>query len=89
MRPRGLSRVLLWSEIYLACALAVNALTGANYGFLAHRPAQSTMLDLFPDPHWLYVACINATALVFYAAIYLPWLIAARLRKSAAPTRPA
>ena len=89
MRPNGLRRVVVWSEIYLACALAANALTGGNYGFLAHRPAQRTMLDLFSDMPWLYVAGINGLALVFFAAIYVPWLIADRLRKSAAPTRPA
>ncbi len=89
MRPRGLWRVFVWSEIYLASALAVNAVTGGNYGFLAHRPAQRTLLDLFPDPHWLYVVSINAVALVFFAAFWLPWLLADRLRKKAAPTLPA
>jgi hypothetical integral membrane protein (TIGR02206 family) len=89
MRPRGLWRVFVWSEIYLACALAVNALTGGNYGFLAYRPPQRTMLDLFPDPQWLYIASINATALVFFAVFWLPWLLADRFRKKAAPTLPA
>ena len=89
MRPRGLRRVVLWSEIYFASALAVNALTGANYGFLAHRPAQHTLLDLFSDTPWLYVAGINGLALVCFAAIYVPWLIADRLRKKAAPLPPA
>ena len=90
MRPHGLWRVLLWSEIYLAAALAVNALTGGNYGFLAHRPAQRTMLDLFSDTPWLYVAGINGLALVFFAAIYLPWLIADRIRRGrdGTPCRP-
>ena len=32
MRPRGMWRVVLWSEVYLAAALAANALTGGNYG---------------------------------------------------------
>ena len=81
MRPRGLWRVLVWSEVYLVSALAVDTLTGGNYGFLAHRPAQRTMLDFFPDPHWLYVASINATALVFFTALWLPWLIADRLKE--------
>ncbi|MCE9609596.1 MAG: TIGR02206 family membrane protein [Chthoniobacter sp.] len=73
MRPQGLLRVVLWSEVYLVAALAVNALTGGNYGFLSHRPAQASMLDLFSDTRWLYVAEINAIALVFFAAIWLPW----------------
>ena len=90
MRPRGLRRVVVWSEIYLACALAVNALTGGNYGFLAHRPAQRTMLDFFSDAPWLYVAEINGLAVVFFAAIRLPWLIADRIRRGrdGTPCRP-
>ena len=68
-------RLLLWSEGYLAAALLANALTGGNYGFLAHRPAQATLLDQFSDTRWLYVAQINLVAFVFFAALYLPWLI--------------
>lgn len=79
MRPRGLGRVLQWSEVYLFTALAVNALSGGNYGFLAHRPEQHTMLDFFPDSHWLYVASINGVGLLFFAAFYAPWFIADRL----------
>jgi hypothetical integral membrane protein (TIGR02206 family) len=83
MRPRkgGIWKVLAWSEIYLVCALAANALwSEANFGFLDHRPEQKTMLNLFPDPHWLYILCINATAVVFFLVLDLPWIIGRRLR---------
>jgi hypothetical integral membrane protein (TIGR02206 family) len=73
-RPRSMWWVLAWSEVYLVCALIANAATGANFGFLAHRPEQKTMLDLFPDPHWLYVASINAIAVVFFLILDLPWI---------------
>jgi len=79
MRPRTLWNVLLWSEIYLVAALAVNARTDSNYGFLAHRPVTASMLDLFSDTHWLYVVEINGVALLFFAALYAPWLIADRI----------
>ncbi len=75
LRPRTFLRVFVWSEIYLLAALAVNALTGGNFGFLAHRPPQASMLDLFSDTHWLYVAQINAVALLFFAIAYMPWFI--------------
>jgi hypothetical integral membrane protein (TIGR02206 family) len=86
MRPRSLWKVLLWSEIYLLAALIVNAWTDGNYGFLAHRPSTSSMLDLFSDTHWLYVVEINGMALLFFAALYAPWLIADRIgaRRAAA-----
>lgn len=73
--PASLPRVLLWSELYLAVALIVNALTGENYGFLAHPPSTPSLLDLFPQTPWLYVATINAVALAAFALLYLPWWI--------------
>ena len=80
MRPRGVWRVLIVSEIYLVCALLVNAATGQNYGFLAHKPPQDSLLDLFSDQHWLYVLQINLTALLFFAVLYTPWWVWDRWR---------
>jgi hypothetical integral membrane protein (TIGR02206 family) len=83
MRPRkgGMWKVLVWSEVYLVAALVANRIwADANFGFLHHRPTQKTMLDLFPDPHWVYVLCINATAVVFFLLLDLPWYIRERLR---------
>ena len=90
--PRSLLRVFVCSEIYVAAALFVNAATGGNYGFLAHRPPQATLLDQFSDTHWLYVAQINTLALVFFPALYLPWFVwdfAIKARRRNAPTPPA
>lgn len=85
LRPRSMWRVLLWSEIYLATALGVNALTGGNYGFLAHKPEQASMLDLFSATHWLYVLQINLVALLFFSVAYLPWwIVDLRRRKTEA-----
>lgn len=74
-RPKSLGRLLLWSEVYLVAAILINTLTGANFGFLARRPTQATMLDNFSDTPWLYVAQINLTGLAFFVVLYLPWLI--------------
>ena len=87
--PRSLLRVLVCSEIYVAVALLVNAATGGNYGFLAHRPAQATLLDHFSDTHWLYIAQINALGLVFFPVLYLPWFgwdFAVKARRRNVPT---
>ena len=72
-RPGALLRVMIWSELYLATALAVNALTGANYGFLTHRPATHTLLDHFSDSRPLYLLEMNLTALLFFALLAMPW----------------
>ena len=90
--PRSLLRVFVCSEIYVAAALLVNVATGGNYGFLAHRPEQASLLDALSDTHWLYVAQINALALVFFPLLYLPWFVcdsAVKARRRNAPTRPA
>lgn len=73
--PRSIVRVVAASELFLVCALTANALTGGNYGFLAHKPPTASMLDIFSDTHWLYVLEINLTAFAFFAVLYLPWLI--------------
>jgi len=80
--PASLPRVLFWSEMYLVAALMVNALTGQNYGFLAHPPITPSLLDYFPQAHWLYVATVNAVALLAFAILYLPWWIADARRGS-------
>ena len=91
--PRSLLRVFVCSEIYVAAALLVNTATGdGNYGFLAHRPAQATLLDQFSDTRWLYVAQINGLALLLFPALYLPWWIwdaAVKARRGNAPIPPA
>jgi hypothetical integral membrane protein (TIGR02206 family) len=73
--PRSLIHVVVASEVFLAAALITNALTGGNYGFLSHKPPTASMLDLFSDDPVLYVLQINLTAFVFFAVLYLPWLI--------------
>lgn len=80
--PASLPRVFLWSELYLLTALTVNALTGQNYGFLAHPPPTPSLLDLFSQTHWLYVATINGVALTAFALLYLPWGLADFRRRS-------
>jgi hypothetical integral membrane protein (TIGR02206 family) len=78
--PHSILRLFLASVSYVVIALAVNTLTGGNYGFLSHKPPTHSMLDLFSDTHWLYVLEINLTGWVFFAVLYLPWAVADFLR---------
>ncbi len=87
--PQSFVRLFVASEIYVLAALGVNALFEANYGFLAEKPPQHSMLDLFSDTHWLYVLQINAMAFVFFPLLYLPWLVADWRRVKTAPIPPA
>ena len=79
-RPGAMWKVLVWSEVYLVSAMLANHWTGANFGFLDHRPEQKTILDFFPDAYWAYVLCINAIAVVFFLVLDLPWIIRRRSR---------
>jgi hypothetical integral membrane protein (TIGR02206 family) len=74
-RPWSIARAMLWSEVYLGAALLVNYLTGANYGFLSHRPVTKSLLDYLSDNHWLYLLELNLLALGFYLVLYLPFWI--------------
>jgi hypothetical integral membrane protein (TIGR02206 family) len=86
-RPRSIARAMLWSEVYFVTALAVNGLTGANYGFLTHKPLGKSLLDWLSPNHPLYLLELNLLAAAFYLALYSPfWLrdsiSAARGRKA-------
>ncbi|CAN5507333.1 TIGR02206 family membrane protein [soil metagenome] len=72
--PISLLRVLLWSEIYLACALLANWLSGANYGFLSRKPTGTSILGRLSDISWTYVLEINALTVVLFAVLYFPFL---------------
>ena len=82
--PGSLIRVIFWSEIYLVAALFTNAVTGENYGFLAGKPPNPSLLDWFSDVPWLYVAQINATAIVCFFVLYAPWLLWDRAKRRTA-----
>lgn len=87
--PVSLLRVVLWSEFYLACALLVNYLAGANFGFLSHKPAGASILGGLSDTRWIYVLEINAIALVFFGLLYLPFLLCDLSRRDRKPAQAA
>jgi len=75
-------RTLLWSEIYLAVALAVDHVTGVNYGFLLHKPQAASLLSLLSDWRPLYILQMNIVAILFFALLYAPFAIVDFIRRS-------
>ncbi|MGH8095183.1 MAG: TIGR02206 family membrane protein [Chthoniobacterales bacterium] len=71
-------RTLAWSELYLFSTLFVDHLTGANYGFLLHKPFAPSILDYLSNIRWLYITELNGLALIFFAILYAPWAISVR-----------
>jgi hypothetical integral membrane protein (TIGR02206 family) len=84
-RPWSIVHALLWSEVYLVSALVVNHFTGANYGFLSHRPFGKSLLDYLSDNHTLYVIEMNLLAVAFYLVLYLPFWVRDGVRTLASP----
>ena len=68
-------RTLLWSEIYLVVALAIDQVTGVNYGFLLHKPEAASLLSLLSDWRPLYILQMNLVAIFFFALLYAPFAI--------------
>lgn len=70
-------RVLLWTLAYAAIVGVVNFATGANFLYLARKPAGPTLLDWFgPWPVYIGVAAVVAGAL--FALLEAPFRRAAR-----------
>lgn len=68
-------RTLAWSQLYLVSTLLVDHLTGVNYGFLLHKPVVASILDYLSDTRWLYILELEGLALIFFAILYLPFVI--------------
>ncbi|HRQ88319.1 MAG TPA: TIGR02206 family membrane protein [Bacteroidia bacterium] len=81
---RAISEIFAWSIAYLVFAFAMNALTGANYGFASRPPSTPSLLDYLGPWPW-YLLSMQGIALVLFSLLYLPFL---RSRKSDAPCPP-
>lgn len=68
-------RTLFWSEVYLVVALAVDHVTGVNYGFLLHKPEAASLLSLLSDWRALYILQMNLVAIFFFVLLYSPFAI--------------
>jgi len=80
-RPGSILRAILWSQVYLVLALFANALTGANYGFLTHRPFGKSLLDYLSDNHMVYLAELEGLAVGFFLVLYLPFWVGDLIRR--------
>jgi hypothetical integral membrane protein (TIGR02206 family) len=80
MRPFPLSivRALAWSTVYLATAVAANAIFGTNYGYLRAKPAHPSLLD-YMAPWPFYIGQLALLAIVSCLICYAPFFIVDRL----------
>src|SRR5436190_5551928 len=76
-RPHWISivRVFAWSEVYFVVTIAVDLLTGENYGYLLHQPASASLLDLLSHERIVYILELHLLALIFFIVLYLPFAL--------------
>jgi hypothetical integral membrane protein (TIGR02206 family) len=78
--PMSIVRALAWSAVYLAVAMAVNAIFGTNYGYLRAKPAHASLLDdMAPWP--FYIPQLVLLAILSCLVYYLPFFMIDRLRR--------
>ncbi|HEY5777820.1 MAG TPA: TIGR02206 family membrane protein [Terrimicrobiaceae bacterium] len=89
MRPRrgSVLRIFAWTLVYAVATGAVNALVGANYGYLRAKPEHPSLLDhLGPWP--IYIASMMVLACALFSVLYGPFLVADKIRKPGAGAAP-
>lgn len=76
-RPHWFSivRTFAWSELYFVVTIVVDLLTGENYGYLLHKPAAASLLDVLADQPVAYILQMHLLALVFFVVLYLPFAL--------------
>ncbi len=77
--PMSIVRVLGWSALYLAAAMAVNSLFGTNFGYLRSKPEQPSLLD-YMAPWPFYIAEVALLAIASCLIYYAPFFIIDRLQ---------
>lgn len=78
--PRSIFRAFLAINIYLVVALVVNALSGANYGYLCAKPAHPSLMDYLGPWPW-YILSLEGIALASFALCYAPFFFADRRKR--------
>lgn len=66
-------KAFAWLNLYVAVAIAANAALDTNFGFLASKPANPSLLDHL-GPHPVYIVWLEGIALALFALLTLPIL---------------
>lgn len=70
---RSIVRSMIYLNVLLLPIALVNRLTGGNYLFIAHKPADPSMIDFLGPWPW-YIISMELVALTVFILLYLPFL---------------
>jgi hypothetical integral membrane protein (TIGR02206 family) len=84
--PSSIPRVVFWSLVYLASALAMNWIFKTNFGYLSAKPSGPSLLDAMAPWPW-YIAELAVLGAVSIMVYYSPFYFADRLRQSRSSRR--
>jgi hypothetical integral membrane protein (TIGR02206 family) len=74
-------RAVAWTFVWLVAVLGLNAVLGANYGYVNGKPSEATVLDVL-GPWPVYVVAETAIVMAGWALITVPWTGLPRRRVS-------
>ena len=76
---RSLLRSAVVGAVMMGVVLVIDLAIGANYMFLAHKPATASLLDTLPA--WpYYLPWLLVVGVLMFGLMYAPWEIVGRLR---------
>lgn len=73
-RPGAVGRMMALTLAYAVLVAGVNKLFGTNFGFLSSPPPTASLIDHLGKWPW-YIGWMVILAMVFYALLYLPFLL--------------
>ncbi len=72
VQKRSILRMMIGLNVYGLLIGAIDVLTGWNYGYLRHKPDMPSLIDYMGPWPW-YLVSIEATGLIIFFLLYLPW----------------
>jgi hypothetical integral membrane protein (TIGR02206 family) len=85
--PASLPRVAAATLVYVLVAAIADDLLGINYGFLAAKPVNPSMMDFLSPWPW-YIPELVGIGLVSLLVYYVPFAVLDRLRRYRTEARP-
>ncbi|TGK01580.1 TIGR02206 family membrane protein [Leptospira langatensis] len=71
-RKGAVIRSVLYSQVYVVVAMALDFLLDANYGYMRYKPSSDSALD-FLGPWPIYILWMELLGILLFTLLYLPF----------------